>query len=73
MMFSGRSRWSIPGHHIHKNMNPDLAQIMKNDSPDTGDNADADKVQGPHAGPRYSGGEIMTQNFSEMKFDSFQR
>jgi hypothetical protein len=39
------------------------------DGAGTGDDADADKIQGPHAGPGGPGGEILSQNFIKLLLD----
>ena len=72
MMFTGRRRWSIAGHHIHKKMDADLAKIVKDDGSDTRDDTDTDKIQGPQAGPGYPGREILSPNFRKLLLNLFQ-
>jgi hypothetical protein len=54
MMLPGWCRRAIPGRHIHKKVDADLAEVVKDNRAGPGDNPDADKIQGPFAGPENS-------------------
>ena len=50
VVLSGRSRRPVPGQEVQEIVETDLGQIMEYDRPQTGDDADQNKIEGPFTG-----------------------
>ncbi len=50
MVLAGRGRRPVARHHVHKVVAPQQAQVVKQDRPETGDQADQHEIERPFAG-----------------------